>query len=91
MDIADLAMLLESMDNGSISVDEFDSACDKVKELTNLDEDQRLQLYGLFKQSTVGNVNTSRPIMLDMVGIAKWDAWKQFEGMPQVSISVCLL
>ncbi|SGZ01176.1 BQ5605_C044g12178 [Microbotryum silenes-dioicae] len=39
------------------------------------------QFYGLYKQATVGDVNTSRPGMMDFVGKAKWDAWKNNEGL----------
>lgn len=40
----------------------------------------KLALYALYKQSTEGDVNTSRPGMLDLLGRAKWDAWKQRQG-----------
>ena len=39
-----------------------------------------LQLYALYKQATVGNVNTSRPGQFDFVGRAKWDAWEKLKG-----------
>jgi len=29
---------------------------------------------------TIGDVNTTRPGLLDFVGKAKWDAWKSVEG-----------
>ena len=45
--------------------------------------DEKLEFYALFKQATVGDVNTERPGMLDMKGKAKWDAWKAKEGMSQ--------
>jgi diazepam-binding inhibitor (GABA receptor modulating acyl-CoA-binding protein) len=37
----------------------------------------------LFKQATVGDVNTDRPGMLslDLKGKAKWDAWNGKKGM----------
>lgn len=38
------------------------------------------QFYSLYKQGTIGDVNSSRPGMLDFVGKAKWDAWKSVEG-----------
>ncbi|SCV73520.1 BQ2448_7446 [Microbotryum intermedium] len=41
----------------------------------------QLVFYGLYKQATVGDVNTSRPGMMDFVGKAKWDAWKKNEGL----------
>ncbi|KZT67974.1 acyl-CoA-binding protein [Daedalea quercina L-15889] len=46
-------------------------------------QDDRLFFYKYYKQATVGDVNTSRPGMLDFVGKAKWDAWKSVEGTPQ--------
>ena len=39
-----------------------------------------LELYALFKQANVGDVNTARPGMMDFKGKAKWDAWKKREG-----------
>ncbi|GAA4840512.1 acyl-CoA-binding protein [Algivirga pacifica] len=55
-----------------------------VKKLDLLNEkpsnDILLQLYGLYKQATVGNVNTERPGGFDFKGNAKWDAWKKLEG-----------
>ncbi|EIW57281.1 Acbp from Moniliophthora Perniciosa [Trametes versicolor FP-101664 SS1] len=43
-------------------------------------QDEQLHFYKYYKQATVGDVNTSRPGMLDFVGKAKWDAWKSVEG-----------
>ncbi|XP_067370881.1 acyl-CoA-binding protein-like isoform X2 [Channa argus] len=39
-----------------------------------------LQVYGLFKQATVGDVNTACPGMFDFTGKAKWDAWEKLKG-----------
>ncbi|XP_059905309.1 acyl-CoA-binding protein-like [Gadus macrocephalus] len=38
-------------------------------------------LYGLYKQTTEGDVITERPGMLDFVGKKKWDAWKSRKGL----------
>ncbi|KAE8223097.1 hypothetical protein CF319_g3814 [Tilletia indica] len=43
-------------------------------------QSEQLVFYGLYKQATIGDVNTSRPGMLDFTGKAKWDAWKSQEG-----------
>ncbi|PWN97827.1 acyl-CoA-binding protein [Tilletiopsis washingtonensis] len=43
----------------------------------------QLKFYGLFKQASIGDVNTSRPGMMDFTGKAKWDAWKANEGTSQ--------
>lgn len=59
----------------------FEEAAGKVKELPKKPNDnEMLELYGLYKQSTVGNINTDRPGFWDLVGKAKWDSWKLFEG-----------
>lgn len=39
-----------------------------------------LELYGLFKQASVGDVSGSRPGMLDFKGRAKLDAWAKRKG-----------
>lgn len=54
-----------------------------VKQLTSVSTDQQLQLYGLFKQATVGDVVGARPGMLDMRGRAKYDAWAARKGVSQ--------
>merc|ERR1712195_423599 len=35
--------------------------------------DEKLEAYGLYKQATVGDVNTDRPGMLNFSGKSKWD------------------
>ena len=44
-----------------------------------------LELYALFKQATVGDVNTERPGMFDFKGRAKWDAWEKKKGLDQAA------
>uniref|UniRef100_A0A3B4WC97 Acyl-CoA-binding protein n=1 Tax=Seriola lalandi dorsalis TaxID=1841481 RepID=A0A3B4WC97_SERLL len=56
----------------------FDAAAADVKQLKAKPADEEmLQVYSLFKQATVGDVNTARPGMFDFTGKAKWDAWEQ--------------
>lgn len=38
----------------------------------NASDDDKLKLYGFFKQATVGKCNTSRPGFFDFVGKSKW-------------------
>ncbi|KAE9551140.1 hypothetical protein FO519_005649 [Halicephalobus sp. NKZ332] len=45
--------------------------------------DQKLKFYSLFKQATIGDVNTERPGMFSFIEKAKWDAWKAREGTSQ--------
>lgn len=41
----------------------------------------KLKFYGLYKQATTGDTNTSSLWMMDTVGRAKWDAWNRCKGM----------
>ncbi|KAM3959447.1 acyl-CoA-binding domain-containing protein 6-like [Aphomia sociella] len=61
----------------------FNQAADHVRKLTSkLDNNQLLELYGLFKQGTEGKCNTPRPGWLDGRGRRKWDAWNSLGDMP---------
>ncbi|PAA46090.1 hypothetical protein BOX15_Mlig011452g1, partial [Macrostomum lignano] len=60
---------------------EFNDYAEKMKNLKSRPtDDELLELYGLFKQATVGDVNTARPGMLDFKGKAKWDRWNDKKG-----------
>jgi len=61
--------------------DAFNTAATEVKNLaTNPTNDQLLKLYSLYKQASIGDINTDRPGMLDFTGKAKWDAWSAVKG-----------
>ena len=49
--------------------------------MKSLSNDKQLEVYSLFKQATVGDVNIPRPGMMDQKGRAKWDAWDGRKGM----------
>ena len=60
---------------------EFEKAAQDVKDLTvRPTNEELLELYGYFKQATVGDCNTARPGMFDLKGKAKWDAWNAQKG-----------
>ena len=60
---------------------DFSSAALRVKNLTKKPSDDiMLQIYALYKQATVGDINTAYPSFWDIVGKAKWNAWKTLEG-----------
>ncbi|CAA0838267.1 Acyl-CoA-binding domain-containing protein 6 [Striga hermonthica] len=64
--------------------EEFDEYAEKAKTLPeSISNENKLILYGLYKQSTVGNINTGCPGMFNMRDRAKWDAWKAVEGKSQ--------
>jgi len=61
--------------------DDFAAAQDRVQTLAERpSNDQLLELYALYKQATVGDVEGSRPGMLDLKGRAKYDAWAKRKG-----------
>lgn len=61
--------------------DDFAAAQVRVKQLPKTpDASELLELYALFKQSTVGDVSSDRPGMLDFKGRAKYDAWAGKRG-----------
>ena len=63
---------------------DFEEAQQKVQTLSSRpDNDTLLNLYALYKQGTVGDVNGKRPGMLDVKGRAKYDAWASKKGMSQ--------
>lgn len=62
--------------------EDFDAAVQNVTKLSRRpDNEALLDLYGLFKQATEGDVTGSRPGMLDIKGRKKYDAWASRRGM----------
>ena len=62
----------------------FEESIKKVKLLKEKPcDNDMLMLYGLFKQSTIGDINTERPSFWDLVGKSKWDSWKSHQGLPK--------
>nr|XP_033801855.1 acyl-CoA-binding protein [Geotrypetes seraphini] len=63
---------------------DFEKAAKEAKCLkTKPTDEELLEMYSLYKQATVGDINTERPGMLDFKGKAKWDAWEKCKGMAQ--------
>ncbi|XP_078179035.1 acyl-CoA-binding protein 6 [Carex rostrata] len=60
--------------------EDFDEHAVLAKTLKECTNDNLLILYGLFKQATVGPVNTSCPGIFSMRERAKWNAWKAVEA-----------
>jgi diazepam-binding inhibitor (GABA receptor modulator, acyl-CoA-binding protein) len=64
----------------------FEQAAREAQRLPKKPDNQTLlQLYGLYKQATVGNAAGKRPGFTDPVGQAKHDAWNKLQGMPKDS------
>ncbi|KAJ4779079.1 Acyl-CoA-binding protein [Rhynchospora pubera] len=61
--------------------EEFSEYSESVKKLPAAPSDEdKLELYALYKQATVGPVTIPRPNRFNMMGRYKWDAWKAVEG-----------
>jgi diazepam-binding inhibitor (GABA receptor modulator, acyl-CoA-binding protein) len=58
----------------------FADAQARIKPVTGLGNDTLLELYALYKQATAGDVDGSRPGMMDLRGRAKYDAWAKHKG-----------
>ncbi|KAF3447366.1 hypothetical protein FNV43_RR12552 [Rhamnella rubrinervis] len=67
--------------------EEFEEHVDKAKTLpeSKLTDDNKLKLYGLYKQATGGSISdTTVPAMFDnLKEKAKWNAWKAVEWKSQ--------
>ena len=63
---------------------QFEQAAQEAQQLPKRPDNQTLlQLYAYYKQATVGDVRGKRPGFTNMVGQAKYDAWKKVKGLPQ--------
>lgn len=61
----------------------FAKAADAVTKLPYTpDTETLLELYGYYKQATVGDNQTNKPSWFDMKATAKWHAWMKLYGMP---------
>jgi diazepam-binding inhibitor (GABA receptor modulating acyl-CoA-binding protein) len=59
----------------------FEQAVVESKQLpAKPDNNTLLQIYSLFKQASVGDVQGERPGFTDFVGRAKYDAWADLKG-----------
>jgi len=62
----------------------FESAVENVNNLKKKPTNEELLvLYGLFKQSKVGNNNTNKPNFLNFKESKKWEAWNKNNGKDQ--------
>ena len=63
---------------------QFEQAVTDSKSLPEKPDNMTLlRLYALYKQGSVGDVDTKRPGFTDMVERAKWDAWNSVKGKSQ--------
>ena len=67
--------------------EQFETAAKRLQDNASaadgLSNEKKLEIYALYKQGLIGDVNTDRPGMFDMKGKAKWDAWSAKKGTSQ--------
>uniref|UniRef100_G1SH21 Diazepam-binding inhibitor-like 5 n=2 Tax=Oryctolagus cuniculus TaxID=9986 RepID=G1SH21_RABIT len=64
---------------------EFELACAAVKQLKNpMSDQEKLQLYSLYKQATQGDCNIPEPPTSEVKATAKWEAWNKNKGMSKM-------
>ncbi|KAL1241337.1 Acyl-CoA-binding protein [Trichinella spiralis] len=63
-------------------VKEFEEVAEQVRRLKSRPTDNELlELYALYKQSTVGDASEEKPGVFDFKGKSKWDVWRKRKGM----------
>lgn len=70
--------------NESSLAKDFEAAKSRLESSSiQVDNETKLKLYGLYKQSTVGVCSTAKPGLTDFVGRAKWTAWSSLGKINQ--------
>jgi len=69
-------------DNSQL-VSQFTESSKRVSQSSSLGEGDKLLLYGLYKQATVGDVTNDAPSKLNFVAYTKYEARKRFIGIPK--------
>ncbi|XP_006636067.1 acyl-CoA-binding domain-containing protein 7 isoform X2 [Lepisosteus oculatus] len=61
---------------------DFEKMAEDVKKVKSRPEDKELlELYGLYKQATVGDNHIDKPGLFNPKADAKWEAWNSRKGM----------
>lgn len=60
----------------------FDLSAKVIKQVKfELSNDEKSQLYSLFKQANLGNCTIPEPSKINFVDYYKWKAWNSLKGM----------
>ena len=60
------------------------AANDASKLVGKVDDDTLLQVYGFYKQATLGDNNTEKPSFFNFKASKKWEAWDSLKGMSKL-------
>ena len=64
---------------------DFEQACINIKQVSNLENEILLELYGLYKQALEGDCNINKPGFFDLKAQAKWTAWNDNKGLDSLT------
>ena len=60
----------------------FQKAIGYIKNLPqDFSNEELLELYGLYKQATIGDNNTTRPSIFNYRSLKKWQSWTSFKDI----------
>jgi diazepam-binding inhibitor (GABA receptor modulating acyl-CoA-binding protein) len=59
----------------------FNKYISKVKKLESVSDDDKLYLYGNYKQALFGNNTNEKPSILNRVEIEKWKIWNNLKDV----------
>jgi|UniRef100_A0A6C0I832 diazepam-binding inhibitor (GABA receptor modulating acyl-CoA-binding protein) len=60
------------------------AANDASKLVGKVDDDTLLQVYGFYKQATLGDNNTEKPSFFNFKASKKWESWDALKGMSKL-------
>jgi diazepam-binding inhibitor (GABA receptor modulating acyl-CoA-binding protein) len=64
----------------------FIECATKLKELVRKPHnDELLELHGLYKQSTIGDINIKCPSFFNPSELAEWNTWNNYKGMSKIT------
>ena len=67
----------------------FKKAVESVNNLSIKPSDEELlQLYGNYKQGTVGDINIDKPSFYMFKDVSKWTAWNNMKGVSKLQAQV---
>ena len=63
---------------------QFEQAAEDIQGVAERpDNETLLELYALYKQGSVGDVEGDKPGFFDFVGVSKYEAWEKLAGTSQ--------
>ena len=63
----------------------FKKSCKDITESKiSISDNDKLELYGLFKHSTIGDNNTPEPWKIQYEKYYKWNAWNNHKGQSKI-------